>query len=124
MIPNVEFLEYGNEKIPVVVTLTVLSKANIDFKEKYDKDLLEIILTDKPGAYYIEAITYLLKHAIIVGCERANVKLKKEWEKTDMLIDDYDIFLKFVEITVKSLTVLTDKGSNTPNTEKKMKSKM
>lgn len=124
MIPNVEFLEYGNEKIPVVVTLTVLSKANIDFKEKYDKDLLEIILTDKPGAYYIEAITYLLKHAIIVGCERANVKIKKEWEKTDILIDDYDIFLKFVEITVKSLTVLTDKGSNTPNTEKKMKSKM
>jgi len=124
MIPNVEFLEYGNEKIPVVVTLTVLSKANIDFKEKYDKDLLEIILTDKPGAYYIEAITYLLKHAIIVGCERANVKLKKEWEKVDILIDDYDIFLKFVEITVKSLTALTDKGSNTPNTEKKMKSKM
>ena len=124
MIPNVEFLEYGNEKIPVVVTLTVLSKANIDFKEKYDKDLLEIILTDKPGAYYIEALTFLLKHAIIVGCERANVKIKKEWEKVDMLIDDYDVFLKFVEITVKSLTVLTDKGSNTPNTEKKMKSKM
>ncbi len=124
MIPNVEFLDFNGEKIPVIVTLTVLSKANIDFKEKYDKDLLEIILTDKPGAYYIEAITYLLKHAIIVGCERANVKLKKEWEKTDMLIDDYDIFLKFVEITVKSLTVLTDKGSNTPNTEKKMKSKM
>jgi len=124
MIPNVEFLEYGNEKIPVVVTLTVLSKANIDFKEKYDKDLLEIILTDKPGAYYIEAITFLLKHAIIVGCERANIKIKKEWEKVDMLIDDYDVFLKFVEITVKSLTVLTDKGSNTPNTEKKMKSKM
>ncbi len=124
MIPNVEFLEYGNEKIPVVVTLTVLSKANIDFKEKYDKDLLEIILTDKPGAYYIEAITFLLKHAIIVGCERANVKIKKEWEKVDMLIDDYDVFLKFVEITVKSLTVLTDKGSNTPNTEKKTKSKM
>ena len=124
MIPNVEFLEYGNEKIPVVVTLTVLSKANIDFKEKYDKDLLEIILTDKPGAYYIEAITYLLKHAIVIGCERANVKLKKEWEKVDILIDDYDIFLKFVEITVKSLTALTDKGSNTPNTEKKMKSKM
>ena len=124
MIPNVEFLEYGNEKIPVVVTLTVLSKANIDFKEKYDKDLLEIILTDKPGAYYIEAITYLFKHAIIVGCERANVKIKKGWEKTDILIDDYDIFLKFVEITVKSLTALTDKGSNTPNTEKKMKSKM
>jgi len=38
-----------------------------------------------------------------------------------MLIDDYDVFLKFIEITVKSLTVLTDKGSNTPNTEKKMK---
>ena len=36
----------------------------------------------------------------------------KEWEKVDMLIDDYDIFLKFVEITVKSLTALTDKGSN------------
>ena len=124
MIPNVEFLDFNGEKIPVIVTLTVLSKANIDFKEKYDKDLLEIILTDKPGAYYIEAITYLLKHAIIVGCERANVKIKKEWEKTDVLIDDYDIFLKFVEIIVKSLTALTDKGSNTPNTEKKMKSKM
>ena len=124
MIPNVEFLDFNGEKIPVVVTLTVLSKASIDFKEKYDKDLLEIILTDKPGAYYIEAITFLLKHAIIVGCERANVKIKKEWEKTDVLIDDYDIFLKFVEIIVKSLTALTDKGSNTPNTEKKMKSKM
>jgi hypothetical protein len=121
MIPNVDFLEFNGEKIPVIVTLTVISKANIDFKEKYDKDLLEIILTDKPGAYYIEAITYLLKHAIIVGCERANVKIKKEWEKVDMLIDDYDVFLKFIEITVKSLTVLTDKGSNTPNTEKKMK---
>ena len=124
MIPNVEFLDFNGDRIPVIVTLTVLSKANIDFKEKYDKDLLEIILTDKPGAYYIEAITYLLKHAIIVGCERANIKIKKEWEKVDILIDDYDIFLKFVEITVKSLTVLTDKGSNTPNTEKKMKSKM
>jgi len=124
MIPNVEFLEYGNEKIPVVVTLTVLSKANIDFKEKYDKDLLEIILTDKPGAYYIEAITYLFKHAIVIGCERANVKLKKEWEKVDILIDDYDIFLKFVEITVKSLTALTDKGNEAKTTEKKMKSKM
>ena len=124
MIPNVEFLDFNNERIPIAVTLSVISKANIDFKEKYDKDLLEIILTDKPGAYYIEAITYLLKHAIIVGCERANVKLKKEWEKVDILIDDYDIFLKFVEITVKSLTALTDKGSNTPNTEKKMKSKM
>lgn len=124
MIPNVEFLDFNNERIPIAVTLSVISKANIDFKEKYDKDLLEIILTDKPGAYYIEAITYLLKHAIIVGCERANVKIKKEWEKVDILIDDYDIFLKFVEITVKSLTAITDKGSNTPNTEKKMKSKM
>ena len=124
MIPNVEFLDFNGEKIPVIVTLTVLSKANIDFKEKYDKDLLEIILTDKPGAYYIEAITYLLKHAIIVGCERANIKLKKEWEKTDVLIDDYDIFLKFVEITVKSLTAITDKGNEAKTTEKKMKSKM
>lgn len=124
MIPNVEFLEYGNEKIPVVVTLTVLSKANIDFKEKYDKDLLEIILTDKPGAYYIEAITYLLKHAIVIGCERANVKLKKEWEKVDILIDDYDIFLKFIEITVKSLTALTETNNDKKTTEKKMKSKM
>lgn len=124
MIPNVEFLDFNGDRIPVIVTLTVLSKANIDFKEKYDKDLLEIILTDKPGAYYIEAITHLFKHAIVIGCERANVKLKKEWEKVDILIDDYDIFLKFVEITVKSLTALTDKGSNTPNTEKKMKSKM
>lgn len=124
MIPNVEFLDFNSEKIPVIVTLTVLSKANIDFKEKYDKDLLEIILTDKPGAYYIEAITYLLKHAIVIGCERANIKIKKEWEKTDVLIDDYDIFLKFVEITVKSLTALTDKGNEAKTTEKKMKSKM
>lgn len=124
MIPNVEFLEYGNEKIPVVVTLTVISKANIDFNEKYGKDLLEIILTDKPGAYYIEAITYLFKHAIVIGCERANVKIKKEWEKTDILIDDYDIFLKFIEITVKSLTAITDKGNEAKTTEKKMKSKM
>lgn len=121
MIPNVEFLDFNGDRIPVIVTLTVFSKASIDFNEKYDKDLLEIILTDTPGAYYIEALTFLLKHAIIVGCERANVKIKKEWEKVDMLIDDYDIFLKFVEITVKSLTALTDKGSNTPNTEKKMK---
>jgi hypothetical protein len=121
MIPNVEFLDFNGEKIPVIVTLTVLGKANIDFKEKYDKDLLEIILTDKPGAYYIEAITYLLKHAIIVGCERANVKIKKEWEKTDILIDDYDIFLKFVEITVKSLTAITDKGNEAKTMEKKMK---
>ena len=121
MIPNVDFLEFNGEKIPVIVTLTVISKANIDFKEKYDKDLLEIILTDKPGAYYIEAITYLLKHAIIVGCERANVKIKKEWEKTDMLIDDYDIFLKFVEITVKSLTALTETNNDKKTTEKKMK---
>lgn len=121
MIPEVEFLDFNNERIPVVVTLSVISKANIDFYERYDKDLLQIILTDKPGAYYIEALTFLLKHAIIVGCERANVKIKKEWEKVDMLIDDYDVFLKFIEITVKSLTVLTDKGSNTPNTEKKMK---
>ena len=121
MIPNVEFLDFNNERIPIAVTLSVISKANIDFKEKYDKDLLEIILTDKPGAYYIEAITYLLKHAIIVGCERANVKIKKEWEKTDMLIDDYDIFLKFVEITVKSLTAITDKNNDTKTTEKKMK---
>ena len=124
MIPNVEFLDFNNERIPIAVTLSVISKANIDFKEKYDKDLLEIILTDKPGAYYIEAITYLLKHAIIVGCERANVKLKKEWEKTDMLIDDYDIFLKFVEITVKSLTALTETNNDKKTTEKKMKSKM
>ena len=124
MIPNVEFLDFNGEKIPVIVTLTVLSKANIDFKEKYDKDLLEIILTDKPGAYYIEAITYLLKHAIIVGCERANVKIKKEWEKVDMLIDDYDVFLKFVEITVKSLTAITEKNNDTKAAEKKMKSKM
>jgi hypothetical protein len=124
MIPDVEFLDFNNERIPVVVTLSVISKANIDFKEKYDKDLLQIILTDKPGAYYIEALTFLLKHAIIVGCERANVKLKKEWEKTDMLIDDYDIFLKFVEITVKSLTALTETNNDKKTTEKKMKSKM
>lgn len=124
MIPNVEFLDFNNERIPVVVTLSVISKANIDFNEKYDKDLLQIILTDKPGAYYIEAITYLLKHAIIVGCERANVKIKKEWEKVDMLIDDYDVFLKFIEITVKSLTAITDKGNEAKTMEKKMKSKM
>lgn len=43
MIPNVEFLDFNNERIPVVVTLSVISKANIDFNEKYDKDLLEII---------------------------------------------------------------------------------
>jgi hypothetical protein len=121
MIPNVEFLDFNNERIPIAVTLSVISKANIDFNEKYDKDLLQIILTDKPGAYYIEALTFLLKHAIIVGCERANVKLKKEWEKTDMLIDDYDIFLKFVEITVKSLTALTETNNDKKTTEKKMK---
>ena len=121
MIPDVEFLDFNNERIPIIVTLSVISKANIDFNKKYDKDLLQIILTDKPGAYYIEALTFLLKHAIIVGCERANVKLKKEWEKTDMLIDDYDIFLKFVEITVKSLTAITDKGNEAKTTEKKMK---
>ena len=121
MIPNVEFLDFNGDRIPVIVTLTVLSKANIDFKEKYDKDLLEIILTDKPGAYYIEAITYLLKHAIVIGCERANIKIKKEWEKVDILIDDYDIFLKFVEITVKSLTALTETNNDKKTTEKKMK---
>lgn len=121
MIPNVEFLDFNGDRIPVIVTLTVLSKASIDFKEKYDKDLLEIILTDKPGAYYIEAITFLLKHAIVIGCERANIKIKKEWEKTDVLIDDYDIFLKFIEITVKSLTALTETNNDKKTTEKKMK---
>lgn len=121
MIPEVEFLDFNNERIPIIVTLSVISKANIDFNAKYDKDLLQIILTDKPGAYYIEALTFLLKHAIIVGCERANVKLKKEWEKADMLIDDYDIFLKFVDITVKSLTALTETNNDKKVPEKKMK---
>jgi len=36
-----------------------------------------------------------------------------------MLIDDYDVFLKFVEITVKSLTAITDKGNEAKTMEKK-----
>ena len=126
MIPNVEFLDFNGEKIPVIVTLTVLSKANIDFKEKYDKDLLEIILTDKPGAYYIEAFTILLKYAILLGCERANVKIKKEWEKADLLIDTPGFFIKFAEIVAKSVSNIAgiNEKENGKVVEKKMKSKM